>query len=303
MPSAAKSGRTAEIQDRDLLILRGLFEARVMTAEHVAAIYFEGRYEAARKRLQKLKAAGYVGERPRRVYDPAVLFLTRKAFEVLCETGTISDLPRMSWPSLEKRVRVSELTLRHELEVQDVRAAFHLATNKTDGVEIAEFSTWPVLYQFEAFTPDGEAVTVKPDGFIRIHELSPEGETFEQMFFLEVDRSTETQNTLLTRALCYRDYYQRGGFAVRCGYSPQAFNRVPFRVLMTFKTPERLHNTAAALLAAHPPVLSQVWLTTIADVLTGPLDPIWRRPADLRPSDSEEPISSKRHALLEKSCQ
>src|SRR5437588_3226678 len=130
MPSAAKSGRTAEIQDRDLDILRGLFEARLMTAEHIAAIYFEGRYEAARKRLQKLKAAGYVGERPRRAFDPAVLFLTRKAFEVLCASGTIIDLPRMSWPSLEKRVRVSDLTLRHELEVQDVRAAFYSAASK-----------------------------------------------------------------------------------------------------------------------------------------------------------------------------
>src|SRR5437588_11704360 len=126
MPSAAKSGRTAEIQDRDLDILRGLFEARLMTAEHIAAIYFEGRYEAARKRLAKLKTAGYVGERPRRAYDPAVLFLTRKAFAALCASGAIADLPHINWPNLEKRVRVSELTLRHELDVQDVRAAFHL---------------------------------------------------------------------------------------------------------------------------------------------------------------------------------
>ena len=101
-----------------------------MTAEHVAAIYFEGRYEAARKRLQKLKAAGYVGERPRRAYEPAVVFLTRKAFALLCQAGTIADLPPITWPSLERRVRESASTLRHELDVQDVRAAFQLATAK-----------------------------------------------------------------------------------------------------------------------------------------------------------------------------
>ncbi len=111
MSSKAQSGRTVELQDRDLEILRGLFEARVMTAEHVAAISFGGRYEAARKRIQKLKAAGYVGERPRRAYDPAVLFLTRKAFVELCVRGTISHLPRLTWPTLEKRVRVSPSNL------------------------------------------------------------------------------------------------------------------------------------------------------------------------------------------------
>jgi len=112
-----------EIQDRDLEILRGLFESRVMTARHVAAIYFAGSYEAARKRLQKLKAAGYVKERPRRAYDPAVLFLTKKAFALLCEHGTINDYPHMTWKHLEKRVRVSPLTLTHELQVLDVKAA------------------------------------------------------------------------------------------------------------------------------------------------------------------------------------
>src|SRR6185437_3999092 len=134
--SKKAGSRTVEIQDRDLEILRGFFEVRIMTAEHVAEIYFEGRYEAARKRLQKLKAAGYVGERPRRTYDPAVLFLTRKAFEVLCERGTISHLPHMSWKSLEKRVRVSDLTLRHELAVQDVRAAFYRAARESERISV-----------------------------------------------------------------------------------------------------------------------------------------------------------------------
>ena len=73
MPSEASSSHRVEITDRDLQILRGFFEARVMTAEHVAAIYFGGRHEAARKRLAKLKTAGYVGERPRRPADARLL--------------------------------------------------------------------------------------------------------------------------------------------------------------------------------------------------------------------------------------
>lgn len=49
------------LQDRDLSLLRGLFESRIMTAEHVAALFFIGSREAAKKRLQKIKAASLIG--------------------------------------------------------------------------------------------------------------------------------------------------------------------------------------------------------------------------------------------------
>jgi hypothetical protein len=65
------------LQDRDIALLRGLFECRVMTKDHVTALYFEGKGEAAKKRLQKLKAAKLISERPRRAFEPSILFLTR----------------------------------------------------------------------------------------------------------------------------------------------------------------------------------------------------------------------------------
>jgi len=48
-------------------------DPRIMTSAHVAALYFAGKKEAAKKRLQKLKAAGFVvnenaGERTRPFY-------------------------------------------------------------------------------------------------------------------------------------------------------------------------------------------------------------------------------------------
>jgi hypothetical protein len=80
-------------------------------------------------------------------------------------------------PALEKRARVSEQTLRHELEVMDVKAAFHTALKKSPTFSVVEFSTWPHLNQFDAVGPQigGGDVTVKPDGFIRIHEKEADG--------------------------------------------------------------------------------------------------------------------------------
>lgn len=271
-------------QERDLVLLQSLFESRTMTPAHAAAVCFEGRKEAAKKRLHKLKTAGFVGERRRRPFEPSVLSLTREGLNVLRERGVLAQYPQLDLPLLAKRARVSDLTLRHELEVMDVKAAFYAGLRSSDTFSVAEFSTWPLLYQFEAVRPGhgGVEVTVKPDGFIRIHEKEADGGLSEHTFFLEVDRSSETLDTLVARAGCYFDYYRSGGFAVRNGGARSAFKDYPFRVLFVFKSAERRNNTAERLLQTNPPILTQACLSTYAEATTDPLGPVWFRPADYR---------------------
>ena len=278
--ASASSRDGIDIQPRDLAVLRGLFDARVMTISHVAAIHFEGREEAAKKRLQKLKSAGLVSERPRRPYEPAVLFLAKGGFRTLHEHGVLVDYSDLSWAYLQKRSQVSDLTLRHELDVMDVRAALTLAVRSLRGFDVEEFSTWPMLYQFEACGTDGRSVLVKPDGLIRIRETDLEGTLYEHTFFLEVDRSTETQEILAERAACYRDYYRSGALARQLHGQDAKPEDVPFRVLFVFKTAERRNNAAERLLRLHPPVLRQAWLTTFEEMTRDPLGPIWVRPQD-----------------------
>src|SRR5436190_9032058 len=98
------------LQERDSAILRGLFECRIMMAAHIATLYFDGKSEATKKRLQKFKAAGLIGERRRRVSEPAVLFLTRKGFDILRHQGGVQEYPPLGAATLDKRARVSELT-------------------------------------------------------------------------------------------------------------------------------------------------------------------------------------------------
>ncbi len=271
-----------ELQDRDVDLLRGLYESRLLTLSHAAALYFDGKSEAAKKRLQKLKSAGLVSARARRPGEPSVLYLTRKGFELLKNRGALDGYPAFTAIGFEKRSQVKDLTLRHELEVMDVKAAMVTAIRTTAGFDIAEFSTWPALYEFKAAQSDGAIVTVKPDGFIRIHEDTPAGELYEHTFFLEVDRSTETQDVLIQKAHCYRDYYRRGGLAEKHGRPRSEYESFPFRVLMVFRNAERRNNVAERLLLLHPPILSQVWLTTFAEATTDPLGPIWVRPMDYR---------------------
>ncbi len=283
-------------QGRDLALLRGLFESRVMTAGHIAALYFDGKKEATKKRLQKLKAAGFIGERTRHASQPSILFLTRKGLVLLQEHGTLAEYPPLDLPVLEKRARVSDLTIRHELEIMDVKAALHSAIKQTGNFSLAEFSTWPLLYQFAAVRHGsrGAEVTVKPDGFIRIHEREPDGGVSEHTFFLEVDRSSEIQDTLVHRAGSYLDYYQSGAFAVRNGAARSAFRDYPFRVLMVFKSAERRNNTAERLLQSNPPIHTQVCLSTLAEVTSNPLGPVWFRPLEYEKATRGTPFDPEK---------
>jgi len=271
-----------ELQARDLAILRGLFESRMMTVQHIAAIYFGGHLDAARKRIQRLKATGYLNERPRRVYEPAILFMTRRAFTALKECGALQSYPQVGWTTLEKRIRVSQSTLAHEIQVLDVRAALTSALNESASQRITEFRTWPALYQFTARREEGfgaAEVLVKPDGYLRISERNGTA-TFEHTFFLEVDRSTETQDTLAQKGICYVDYYKSGGYAEWLGQSRAAFRDYPFCVLMVLKNAERRNNTAERLLQLNPPIRQQVWLTTWEEIVADPLGAIWVQPGE-----------------------
>jgi hypothetical protein len=278
------------LQDRDAKLLRGLFDSRLMTLAHAAAIFFDQRTEAAKKRIQKLKAAGLVGERARKAYEPSILFLTRDGFTLLRDRGLLHDVPALAWSSLENRLQVSDLTLKHELEVLDVKAALSAGISATPTHSVAEFTTWPLLSQFYASPGSGSAVLVKPDGYIRFRQEDDDG-TFEHTFFLEVDRSTETVDTLARRALCYLDYYQSGGFAERGGRPRSEFKDFPFRVLMVFKTAERRNNIAERLLTQRPPILTQVWLSTLKEVVANSLGPIWVRPRDYREATDGTPFT------------
>jgi hypothetical protein len=273
-----------QLQKRDFQLLCGLFESRVMTAAQIAALYFAGKREAAKKRLQKLKAAGLLRERKRRVNQPSVLFLTRKGFSLLSEQNVLAEYPQLSPSAFEKRADVSELTLSHELAIMDVKAAFYTSLRKSDRFRIAEFSTWPLLHQFRAMRPGpyGIEVLVKPDGFVRIHEMETDGGVSEHTFFLEVDRSTETQATLVNRAACYLEYYKSGGFAVANGADRSAFKDYPFRVLIVLKNEERRNNTIERLLQSDPPILTMVYLTTAGELAANATDKIWIRPRDYR---------------------
>jgi hypothetical protein len=149
------------------------------------------------------------------------------------------------------------------------------------------------MCQFRASPGDGsDLVLVKPDGFLRIREQDAACDLYEHTFFLELDRSTESQQTLLTKACCYIDYYRSGGLAERFGHRREEFKDFLFRLLTVFKWAERRNNTADALLSLTAPILTQVWLTTLSEAVADPLGSIWVRPVDYRQAIEGTPFAA-----------
>jgi hypothetical protein len=305
MPILSDAG-DVRLQSRDLDLLQGLFESRAMMLRHVTALYFAEKKEAAKKRVQRLKADGYLRQRPRDRHEPSVLVLAPKGFAVLKNEGRLDGYPRIGWKAMERRTAVSPLTLRHELDVMDVKTALVSAIAANQNLSVVEFATWPALTQFRVYQrrqQGGQAALLKPDGLLRLR-VSDAGVTHDDSFFIELDRSTETLDTLAAKAACYAAYYKDGGFAERCGSSADEYRRHPFRVLLICKSHARCHSAAIRLLDNDPPVLSRVWITTITDVIASPLGEIWTRPADYRHvahfRDAHAPQIAHvpRHALL-----
>lgn len=273
------------LQPRDVALLRELYESRVMTLAHIATLCFDGKREMAKKRLQKLKAAGLIRERKRHASEPSALFLTRKSFTLLRDGGELASYPAAEPADFDRRSAVSDLTLRHELQVMDVKAAMVAAIRNVPGLSVAQFSTWPALYAFRACRSDGQVVTLKPDGYIRIHETEADGSVFERAFFLELDRSTESQDRIVEKCLCYRDYLKSGGYALFCGGKREEAKAYPFRVLIVCKSEARRDNLAQRLSETQPPFTSMVMLTTFPKYEQTPLNQIWKVPSVLGNKD------------------
>lgn len=256
--------------ERDYAILRSLFESRVMTRAHLTALHFGGHARMTKKRLQKLAADALVGARPRRPNEPKLHFLTKRGYDLLDRAEHLAGYPRFGYAIFRKRVDVSPLTLAHELAVMDGKAAFHNRARERLHINIAQFTTWPILFRFRVRSPAGTKEWLYPDAFIRLHETQSDGSLPEQRFYLEVDRGTEALSVLGRKAAAYLDHAQSAG------------KGLPFRVLWIFRTVERRDHAAEHLLHHRPPILTQAWMTTMNELIADPFGPIWVRPIDYR---------------------
>jgi Replication-relaxation len=269
----ATDPQNVQLQDRDVSLLRDLLEARVLTLDHVRALHFPGIDEMAKKRVQRLKTAGLIAERPRRIGEPSILHLTWKGYGTLRAGGHVGDDSRLSPKTFSRRMAVSSTTLAHELLIGDVRAAFVLALRGSKRFELLTFDVWPRRYDFTV-TNGHRRVPVKPDGHVQLSETH-DGDEFQYDYFLEADTGTENLGRVVEKCVNYREYYRSGGYALFCGGTQKDSKLYPFQVLVVCQSEKRRNNLAEQLLQTEPPFSTMILLATQTACVADPLDEIW----------------------------
>ena len=73
----------------------------------------------------------------------------------------LARYPRFIWSNLEDRAKVSPITLKHELNVMNIKATFARELRAWDNLALGDFCTWPMLYEFKAKTHDQDPEELK----------------------------------------------------------------------------------------------------------------------------------------------
>jgi hypothetical protein len=257
------------IQPRDLDILQEVFVSGLLTSSQIALMYFDGSTEAAKKRLQKLKAERLLATQPRQPYEPSLLFVTKEGRQLL--KARLQQLPASPR-------NPPKLFLQHHLEIQSIKAALFAACRATEGVSLSHFQA----PGHELLSKQHLCAALRPDASLRLDLQDGSSNNHPLFYFLEIDRSTETQGILMQKAARYLEYSRRR----------EGFPTHRFRVLFVFTTKARRDNTAVRLLTAEPRMHSLIWLTTEEEFVTNPLGLIWVSPKDYT-QPGPLPIGSK----------
>jgi hypothetical protein len=198
----AKNG--FELQDRDIELLNYVFQLRLATIDHLAAL--SGRsVRTLWGRLLKLKERRYLAS-VARLMQKQVYGIGSAGVPVLIEHGYA---PR---DMAEKRLRHHELTeigIRHSLFVADIHARLILLT-RNGSIQLSHWQEGQALWDSVVANKGEAAIPVRPDAyFVLRHTESPEGKNLVHVF-LEADRSTMAHSHMAAKIAGYLAYYDQG---------------------------------------------------------------------------------------------
>jgi hypothetical protein len=200
----AKNG--FELQDGDIELLHSVYQLRIATIDHLAAL--SGRsVRALWGRLLKLKERRYLTS-VARFMQKQVYAIGSAARPVLIEHGYAPQ------DFAARRIRHNELTeigIRHSLFVADIHARMLLPTH-TGPITLADWQEGSTLWDSVVTRRDNPPIPVRPDAYFILRQADrPEGKNKVHVF-LEADRSTMSHERMATKIAGYLAYYEQGGY-------------------------------------------------------------------------------------------
>jgi len=238
-----KEPPNVKLQPRDLRIINLVYKHRLLSSEQIYAL-INGSRTKLKRRLQKLWLNEYL-ERPpdqkvlrvRGDLRHLIYSLGQKGAEILAaEKGY--DIAQLNWV---QRSEVKFPFIQHNLYVSEFFTVLKLALQEEEAVELTDWRQGKEIEarirrppNFEARDSRSSKPLLQPDGLFALNYL-PEGN--KQYFYLEADRGTIRERTMLGRFRKYWAFWQQRVFKGQGIPADQGF-----RVLTVCKNSTRARN-------------------------------------------------------------
>ena len=231
------------IQPRDIRIIDLVYRHRLLSSCQLYSL-IDGSRNKLKRRLQKLWLNEYL-ERPpdqkvlrvRGDLRYLIYSLGRKGAEILSEKKGY-DIAKLNWV---QRSEVKFPFIEHNLNVSDIFTCLKLGLEEVENVEL---SKWWQGKEIEArikrpsYMTKRESRTerplLQPDGLFALRYLTDD---VKQYFYLEADRGTIREKTMLGRYKKYWAHWEQKGFTDQGIPADQGF-----RVLTVCKNERRARN-------------------------------------------------------------
>ena len=139
----------------------------------------------------------------------------------------VADVPYRGLPWTREALLAGSVGLEHQLRVN---AVYLLLTYRSIPLPGVRVTTW------RSFThPLSATVRLIPDGYVEL-----EGPTGTRVFFLELDRGTESRRTWIAKTQAYLRFAVSGAFTTQFGHSQ-------FGVLVIAPSARRVHSLRGAV--------------------------------------------------------
>ncbi|KAA3595841.1 MAG: hypothetical protein DWQ06_16615 [Calditrichaeota bacterium] len=208
------------LQKRDIDLLEALGKYRYLTTSQISKLIFPGKHEqGARRRLTKLYHNKYIDRlflESGFVLGEAVYFLDRDGYKVIVqERGYEGNFQK-------KNRQVKPIFLRHTIDEIEFRLALEKSVSELEHIELVKwYSEYDMkdshatkrkdkyfIYD-EIFDPNTtKVISVYPDS---LFVLGSSGR--EALYFLEVDRGTESSKKIIEKMRTYYLYFLSNKFS------------------------------------------------------------------------------------------
>jgi len=266
------------LQDRDVAILRAVWEHRVRTRKLWSGLFPpaggnpEGDHTRLARRLQAMFHSGHLDRLTSPHTKELVYALGPRGAKDLAASGV--GIETVDWS--EKNRRLSPFFIEHALVVARLRAALSLALREVPSLDLERFERDGQKLAAR-WTPKRGPIdaprVLRPDAFFVLCDRSaPEGRQ-RRAFAVEADRSTMDLGRFATKLEAYVDCYASGAHE-------RAFGVPRFLILTVTKSPQRADNILALIRRTVPEEWWRMFLVTdeprYASSLTNVLAAIWR---------------------------